>query len=686
MKNVSQISVKNLLLMLVFAVLSACSKTENKNKVAGPKPIDPANMDTTVAPGKDFFRYANGAWLDKNPVPAAYGSWTSFHVLDKQNDEMLHQILEEAAKDANASRGSNLQKIGDFYAIGMDSAKIEAEGMTPIAADLARVAALQTPDELQKEIAWFHQHTVPAIFNFFSGDDDKNSAQVIAQIYQGGLGLPDRDYYFNQDERTQKIREDYLKHIAAMSRLAGDDSVAAAAGAKTVMAIEKQLAQASSTNVELRDSEKNYNKMAPEKLAALAPEVNWKNYYANLGIAAPKEINVGQPKFMQAAAKMLKTVPLVDWKIYLRWHLVSNAAPFLSSSFVNENFKFYGTTLTGAKELQPRWRRVKDVTDGLLGEALGELFVGKKFSPEAKARCKEMVNNLIAAYRARILRLDWMDDATRQAALHKLSTFGVKIGYPDVWRDYSALEIDRNSYFENLKRATLFETRRQLSKIDKPVDRNEWIMTPPTVNAYYRSTRNEIVFPAGVLQPPFFDANADDAVNYGGIGAVIGHELTHGFDDEGSKYDAEGNLKSWWSPEVRKNFEERAQMVVEQFNNFLAIDTLHVNGKLTLGENIADLGGLSIAYEALMKALENKRVQPIGGFTPEQRFFLSWAQIWRVNYRPESMRLQALTNVHAPGNFRVLGPLANMPEFYLAFSVAETDAMFQPEAQRAKIW
>ncbi|MGH7596927.1 MAG: M13 family metallopeptidase, partial [bacterium] len=591
-----------------------------------------------------------------------------------------------AAKNANAPRGSNLQKIGGFYATGMDSAKIEAEGMTPIAADLTRVAALQSPDELQKEIAWFHQYTVPAIFNFFSGDDDKNSTQVIAQIYQGGLGLPDRDYYFNQDERTQKIREDYLQHIAAMLRLAGDDSVTATASAKTVMAIEKQLAQASSTNVELRDSEKNYNKLTPEKLAALAPELNWKNYYANLGIAAPKEINVGQPKFMQAAAEMLKTVPLAEWKVYLRWHLVSNAAPFLSSSFVNENFKFYGTTLTGAKELQPRWRRVKDVTDGLLGEALGELFVAKKFSPEAKARCKEMVNNLIAAYRSRILRLDWMDDATRQAALHKLSTFGVKIGYPDIWRDYSALEIDRTSYFENLKRATLFETRRQLSKIDKPIDRNEWIMTPPAVNAYYRSTRNEIVFPAGVLQPPFFDAHADDAVNYGGIGAVIGHELTHGFDDEGSKYDAEGNLKSWWSPEVRKNFEERAQMVVEQFNNFLAIDTLHVNGKLTLGENIADLGGLAIAYEGLMKALENKRVQPLDGFTPEQRFFLSWAQIWRVNYRPESMRLQVLTNVHAPGNFRVLGPLANMPEFYLAFSVAETDAMFQPEAQRSKIW
>ncbi len=686
MKSVSRASVKVLLLMLALVVLSACSKTKNETKVAGSKPVDPANMDTTVAPGKDFFRYANGAWLEKNPVPAAYGSWTSFHVLDKQNDEVLHEILEAAAKNANAPRGSNLQKIGDFYATGMDSAKIEAEGITPIAADLARVAALQTPDELQKEIAWFHQHTVPAIFNFFSGDDDKNSTQVIAQIYQGGLGLPDRDYYFNQDERTQKIREDYLKHVAAMLRLAGDDSVTAAASARTVMAIEKQLAQASSTNVELRDSEKNYNKLTPEKLAALAPEVNWKNYYANLGIAAPKEINVGQPKFMQAAAKMLKTAPLTDWKIYLRWHLVSNAAPFLSSPFVNENFKFYGTTLTGAKELQPRWRRVKDVTDGLLGEALGELFVAKKFSPEAKTRAKEMVNNLIAAYRARILRLDWMDDATCQAALHKLSTFGVKIGYPDVWRDYSALEIDRASYFENLKRATLFETRRQLSKIDKPVDRNEWIMTPPTVNAYYRSTRNEIVFPAGVLQPPFFDANADDAVNYGGIGAVIGHELTHGFDDEGSKYDAEGNLKSWWSPEVRKNFEERAQMVVEQFNNFLAIDTLHVNGKLTLGENIADLGGLSIAYEGLMKALENKKVQPIDGFTPEQRFFLSWAQIWRVNYRPESMRLQVLTNVHAPGNFRVLGPLANMPEFYLAFSVSETEAMFQPEAQRAKIW
>ncbi len=679
------LSLRQLLaLVLTLMVFSSCSKSEHETKVASPKPLDPANLDNTVTPGKDFFRYANGAWMDKNPVPAAYGSWTSFHVLDQQNDELLRKILDEAVKMKAVVPGSNVQKIRDFYASGMDSTKIEAEGIKPIAAALARIVAIKDQNDLQQEFAWFHLYTVPAIFNFTSGDDDKNSTQVIAQIRQGGLGLPDREYYFNGDERMQKLRAAYLEHVAAMLRLAGEES--AAAHAQTVMKIETQLAQASFTAVELRDSEKNYNKMPPEKLAALAPEMDWKNYFAGLGIAPPRELNVAQPQFLQAAMKMLQSVALEDWKIYLRWHLVSSAAPFLSSAFDKENFRFYGTELTGAQEQQPRWRRVKNMTDNLLGEALGELFVAKKFSPEAKARCKEMVNNLIAAYRARLEQLEWMDEPTRQAALHKLSSFGVKIGYPDVWRDYSALEIERASYFENLKRATLFEARRQLNKIDKPVDRNEWLMTPPTVNAYYNPTRNEIVFPAGILQPPFFDAHADDAVNYGGMGAVIGHELTHGFDDEGSKYDAEGNLKSWWSPTVREKFEARAQVVVEQFNGYVALDTLHVNGKLTLGENIADLGGLAIAYEALRKTLENKKAQPIEGFTPAQRFFLSWAQVWRSNYRPESLRLLVRTNPHSPANFRVIGPLANLPEFYAAFNLTEVEAMFLPEAKRAKIW
>jgi len=682
----SSLLLKTFFVLIVMLAFSSCAKRGQETAANKPKPIDPANMDTTVAPGQDFNRYANGKWLESNPVPAAYGSWTSFHELQQKNENALREILEAAAQNSNAPEGGNLQKIGDFFAAGMDSTQIEAEGLQPIAADLDRIASLQTQEDLQKELAWFHRHSVPALFVFYSGDDDKNSTQVIAQIYQGGVGLPDRDYYFNQDERTQKIRAEYLQHVAAMLRLAGEDSAAAAARALTVMNIETQIAKVSATNVELRDSEKNYNKMAPEKLAALASALDWKKYYESLGIPEPKEINVGQPKFLAAAVKLLATVPLPDWKIYLRWHLLSDAAPVLSSAFVNENFRFYGATLTGAKELQPRWRRVKDVIDALMGEALGELYVAKQFSPAAKTRAKEMVDNLIVAYRERITKLDWMDEATRQAALHKLSTFGVKIGYPEVWRDYSALAIDRSSYFENLKRAVLFEKRRQLDKIDKPIDRLEWVMSPPTVNAYYRSTRNEIVFPAGILQPPFFEANADDAVNYGGIGAVIGHELTHGFDDEGSKYDAEGNLKSWWSPEVREKFEERAQVLVEHFNRYLAVDTLHVNGRLTLGENIADLGGLCIAYDGLQKALAGKSTDLIEGFTPEQRFFLSWAQVWRTNYRPESLRLQVRTNVHAPGHFRILGPFENMPQFYAAFNVQTGQAMFHTEEQRAKIW
>ncbi|MCK6560988.1 M13 family metallopeptidase [bacterium] len=673
-------------LLAMMMMMAACRQAQHEAATLPAKPVDPANLDTTVAPGQDFFRYANGKWLDQNPVPAAYGSWTSFHELNLKNEQVLHEILAEAAKNTNAPRGSNLQKIGDFYATGMDSTKIEAQGLQPIAADLARLAALQSRQELERELAWFHLQAVPALFVFDSGDDDKNSTQVIAQIYQGGLGLPDRDYYFNQDERTRQIRAAYVQHVAAMLRLAGDDSATAAAGAQAVMAIETRLAKFSSTNVELRDSEKNYNKFSAEKLATLAPAFDWQSYFTELGIPEPGEINVGQPKFLSGAAALLDSVALSDWKTYLRWHLLAEAAPALSAAFVNENFEFYGTTLTGAKELRPRWRRVKEVIDNLMGEALGELYVARRFSPEAKTRAQAMVDTLLAAYGERLRKLDWMDDATRQAALKKLSTFGVKIGYPEVWRDYSALAIDRSSYFENLKRAVQFERRRQLGKIGKPIDRSEWEMSPPTVNAYYRPTRNEIVFPAGILQPPFFEASADAAVNYGGIGAVIGHEITHGFDDEGSKYDAEGNLRSWWSPAVRKQFEARAQRLVEHFNGYVAIDTLHVNGKLTLGENIADLGGLCIAYDGLQRALAGKPRPLIDGFTPEQRFFLNWAQVWRINYRPESLRLQVLTNVHAPGNFRVLGPLSNMPEFHAAFNVKPEQAMYLPAEKLARIW
>jgi len=471
-----------------------------------------------------------------------------------------------------------------------------------------------------------------------------------------------------------------------MFKLIGDGAATAEAEAKTVLAFETRLAKASFTRVERRDPDKNYNKMTQAQLAGLTPDFSWPEFFAGIGLSKPGDVNVGQPPFFKEVNVMMKEVPLSDWRTYLRWRLVSNAASALSSPFVNENFHFYGTILTGAKELQPRWKRIIQIINRTMGEALGQLYVDKAFSPQAKARAKEMVNNLVAAMREHINGLEWMDATTRAAALKKLESFGVKIGYPDKWRDYSKLEIDRTSYLENLRRAAEFNFNFNMEKIGKPVDRTEWGMTPPTVNAYYSATRNEIVFPAGILQPPFFDPKADDAVNYGGMGAVIGHEISHGFDDQGSKFDANGNLKMWWSPETRKKFDERTALVVQQFDGYVAIDSLHVNGKLTLGENIGDLAGLSIAYTALEKALTGKPRMLIDGFTPEQRFFLAWAQIWRRNSTPEALRLQVRTDPHSPSMFRTNGPLSNMPSFYRAFGCADGDTMVRPDAVRAKVW
>lgn len=671
-------------LVVVMCLLISLVLAQSETKKP-PHGLDPKNMDLSVKPSEDFFRYANGGWLAVTPIPPAFPSWGSFTELAEKNNDVLHEILNEAASDTKTPVGSNKQKIGDMFFTGMDSAAIEQLGPKPIEADLKQIASLKDVAELQVEIARLHRSGVGAVFNFFSGQDAKNSTMVVGVFNQGGLGLPNRDYYDGQDARSKKIREDYVGHVAAMFKLLGDDAATAEANAKSVMALEMRLAKASLTPVENRDPDRTYNKMTQQQLSELAPDFSWDRYFVGLNIGNPGDVVVRQPNFLKEVGKMMKEVSLSDWKAYLRWRLVRDAAPALSSAFVNENFQF-ASTLSGAKELQPRWKRILQVINGSLGDALGELYVEKDFSPQAKARAKEMVNNLLAAMREHINSLDWMDDATKQMALKKLGTFGVKIGYPDAWRDYSSMKIDRASYFNNLAQASEFAFRYNISKIGKPVDRKEWNFTTPTVNASYSSTRNEITFPAGILQPPFFDPDADDAVNYGGMGAVIGHEVSHGFDDQGSKFDADGNLKDWWTPESRKKFEERANLVVKQFSSYVAVDSLTVNGKLTLGENIGDLGGLSISYTALQNALKGKPRPLIDGFTPEQRFFLAWAQIWRRSSRPEALRLQVKTDPHSPAVFRTNGPLSNMAEFYETFGVKEGDKMMRPVDVRAKIW
>jgi predicted metalloendopeptidase len=641
------------------------------------------NLDRTCKPCEDFYEFAMGGWMKANPIPAEYSTWGTFAELRDKNLTAMRTILENAG-DSHPAAGSNDQKIGDFYAACMDTSAIEAAGAKPMASDLAAIDALQDRKGLEAEIARLHRETNNVAFSFGAIPDFKNSSQMIGLAHQGGLGLPDRDYYLRDDEHSKELREDYIQHVGKMFALAGDAPDKAAAEAKTVMALETSLAKASRTRVELRDPEKNYNKMSLAQLKELTPDWSWENYLHAIGAADVSEINVGQPDFFKEVDHQLAATPLADWKIYLRWHVIHQAAPALSDAFVQENFNFYGKQLSGAKELQPRWKRCVQSTNQEIGEALGEVYVRKYFPPEAKARAKEMVNNLIAALRSDIPTLSWMGPETQKQALAKLQAFTVKIGYPDKWRDYSKLSIGRASYFENVRRAGEFEEARDLAKIGKPVDRSEWGMTPPTVNAYYNSTFNEIVFPAGILQPPFYDPRADDAVNYGGIGAVIGHEISHGFDDQGSKFDGRGNLNNWWTDEDRKNFNERGDCIMQQFNGYEVEPGLHQNGKLVLGESIGDLGGLAIAYAAYEKSIEGKRPPEIDGFSPEQRFFLGWAQVWGANQRAEAARLQANTDPHPLARFRGNGPLSNMEAFAKAFGCKKGDAMVREQA--CKIW
>jgi len=676
-----------LILLLAMNGTSASLLAQSQRSQPRGRGIDASSIATTVQPCGDFYQYANGHWMEWNPIPPDRSSWGAGSELYEKNLAVLHEILEDAAKNTTAPKGSITRKVGDFYRAGMDEARIEAEGVTPLNKEFARIAAITDVPGLQDEIAHLHRMNITPAYGFFPYQDFKDSTRIIIYIFQGGLGLPDRDYYTNEDDKSKEIRKQYVEHVAKMFELLGDKAAQAAANSKTVMDMETRLARSSMTQVEQRDPNAIYHKMTITEVNALTPGYSWNRYFASLGVADPGDINVAQPEFIKEAGKMLTTLSLDDWKTYLRWNLISATASKLSSPFVNEKFRFNGTVLGGAKELSVRWKRVLEATDQGLGEALGQLYVERAFSPEAKTRAQQLVANLKAALRDRLLALDWISEATRKQALRKLDAIVVKIGYPDKWRDYSGLAVDGGSYVMNDLQAGEFEFERNLKKIGKPIDRSEWGITTPTVDAYYNPNLNEIVFPAGILQPPFFNAQADDAVNYGGIGSVIGHELTHGFDDQGRQFDADGNLKNWWTAEDEKSYNSRAELIEKQYSGYIAIDMLHINGKLTMGENIADLGGLKIAYLALQKSLEGKPRPPkIDGYTAEQRFFLAFAQGWRRNARPESVRLQIATDPHSPARFRVLGPLSNMPEFFSAFGCEGRSSIARPEALRVKIW
>lgn len=668
-------------IVMAAAGLRAAAKPAEDTSYWG---FDTANLDKTCKPCDDFYQFAMGGWMKSNSIPPQYSTWGSFSRLLDKNQQNLQQIL-AAAESAKATPGSNEQKIGDFYASCMDTAAIDAAGTKPIDAEMASIAAMKNEVDLQTEAAKLQKEGVGVLFRFSANQDAKDSSQVVGAAWQGGLGLPEREYYLKQDDKSKQLRDAYVKHVAKMFELLGDPADTAATEATTVLGIETSLANASMKNTDLRDPEKTYHRVKLADLRTMTPDFDWESYFKAMGRPDLKEINVGQPDFFRALDTQLAATPIADWKTYFRWHLVNSSAAGLPEKFVDEEFEFRGKTLTGAKEIQPRWKRCVQATDRSLGEALGQLYVQKYFPPEAKAHALVMVHNLIAALRDDLQTLSWMSPETRAQATSKLEAFAVKIGYTDKWRDYSALKIDRTSFLGNERRASAFDSQRRLAKIGQPVDRTEWGMTPPTVNAYNNSSMNEIVFPAGILQPPFYDPKADDAVNYGGMGAVIGHEITHGFDDHGSQFDGHGNLKNWWTPEDLTNFKERAACVQTQFDNYVVDGELHENGKLVLGESIADLGGITISYAAYEKSLQGKQRPPDkDGFTPEQRFFLGWAQVWGANDRPEYERLMANTNPHPLPRFRGNGPLSNMAEFAKAFGCKKGDPMVREQV--CKIW
>jgi predicted metalloendopeptidase len=646
------------------------------------KGFNPANIDASVKPTQDFFQYAVGGWAKRTAIPAEYERYGVDQEIDARTHQILKEIMEAAAM-AKAAPGSEAQKVGDFFASGMDEASLESQGIAALQPLFVRIDGAKDAASLAVVLADLHRLGAFAAFSFSVEQDDKESSRYSMMLAQGGLGLPDRDYYLKDDAKSKEILAAYRAHVAKTLALAGFD----AKEADRILALETRLARASMTRVEQRDPNAIYHAMSPAQLKAAAPGFSADLYLKALGVPTPDRFVVRQPVFLAELGRMIQELPADQWRVYLRWTLLRHAAPALPKAFEQEAFAFYGTKLQGTTAQHPRWKRVMFAADRGLGEALGKLYVQRAFPASSKAKVLEMVENLRTALKARIEGLEWMSAPTKVKAKEKLAAIRVKIGYPDVWRDYAKLNIQRQPYVLNLLETQRFEFQRRLANLGKPIDRNEWGMTPQTNNAYYNPSMNEIAFPAGILQPPYFDATADDAVNYGNIGATIGHEMTHGFDDEGRQYDADGNLKSWWTAEDEKAYNVRAELVVNQFDAFEPLPGLKLNGNLTLGENIADLGGLKIAWNAWK--LSQKGKAPVGkieGFTPEQRFFLGYAETWRTLTREEATRLRANTDPHSPARFRVNGPLSNLPEFYEAFGCQDGDPMKRPEKDRPAIW
>ncbi len=632
--------------------------------------VDRSYMNTTVPPVKDFYTYANGAF-DHVPIPGEYSAWGVNQEINERSYVILKSILETSAKTSGA-KGSLAQRVGDFYAAGMDETAIEKSGIQPLRSWFAQIEQINRADDLPALMGRLYADGLPVALGFGVQIDDKDATAMIASFSQGGLGLPEREYYFRSGEEAQEVRRAYVAHVAKMFELAGETAVHAKSKADAIMALETKLAEASLTLTDLRDREKNYHKYARSELGKLTADFAWEDFLRPLQFPpAEKNVLVGQPEFFIALGKLIHAEPLENWKAYLTWEVLNQSAGYLNHALVDEDFAFYSRKLSGTTELKPRWKRVMAAADNAIGEDLGQLYVKTAFSPAAKQRALTMVKFHLQAMRNRIRDAAWMSDATKTEAYKKIDTMRTKVGYPDQWRDYSKLTLTRDSYVGNVIAASAFETQRQLAKLGEPVDRNEWLMTPQTNNAYYEPTLNEMCFPAGILQPPFFDENADDASNYGALASTIGHELTHGFDDEGRHYDAAGNLKNWWTEDDAKHFTERAELVAKQYDAFEVLPGLHINGHQTLGENIADVGGLRVSYEAFKLATAGKKLSPIDGFTPDQRFFIAFAQGWRTNERTEQIRLHVESDVHSPARWRVLGPVANFPEFRAAFGAEE---------------
>lgn len=682
-------SVKFILCGLAFGTaFNACTKNEaDKAETPAVVAIDTTNMDFSIKPGNDFFLYSNGGWMKVNPIPEEQSRWGTFSILQEETNANLRKLVEEAAA-TSGDKGTAKQQIGDFYKSGMNTEAINAKGYEPIKPDLEAIKAITNKNECLTKLYDLHNKTVCPIFGLYAGQDDKNSSNVIAQLAQSGLGMGNRDYYLEADKTSEDLRAKYVKHIENMFALLEMENAAEAA--KGVMEFETKLAKNSMTNVEQRDPFKIYNKMSIDELKKLTPVLDWDVFFQTLRIPVPKEINVTSMPFFQGLTAAINSTSIDILKNYLIWCVVNDASSLLSDNFVNEHFDFYGKTFSGKQKIDERWKRVLNFVSGNLGQVLGQVYVDKYFPPAAKERMVELVKNVRGSLEERIKNLDWMQDVTKQKALEKLAAIRVKVGYPDKWEDFTKLEISPDNFFQNAVNASIFNYQKMLAEIDKPYDKDKWHMSPQTVNAYYSPNSNEIVFPAGILQPPFFFQNGDDGVNYGAIGVVIAHEITHGFDDQGRNYDKDGNLVAWWTDEDAKKFEDKAKLLGAQFGKYAypQLDGATINPDLTMGENIADLGGVTISYNALKMALKNDplKTDKTDGFTQAQRFFLAYSQVWRQNVRDEELARRLKDDPHSPGDARVNGTLPNIPAFYEAFDVKEGDKMFLTPEQRVAIW